>query len=371
MKRSSIIRSFKLSSIYLIIAVFALFSCKSGQKEQKEESGELTKREFKAEKNYVDTVVISKRDFKLQMISNGKLKAVEKTSLKFGTSGEILSINVKNGSVVRKGELIAKIDPSPAKLKLEQAQATMEKAELDFADNILGFGYGRDTSKLTPEMLNVARIRSGYSSAKNNLKQAQLDYRNTELRAPFSGKIANLTSKVHDFATGDICTLINDKEFEVEFTLLETELSFIKIGTVVQISSFANPQKSYPGKVSQINPIVDDKGQVKIIARLSNSDSRLIEGMNVRVIAENTISGKFVVPKSAVVIRDNKTVLFRYNPESKKAMWTYVIVEHSNASQHSVIADSERESVLNSKDIVIVSGNLNLAEGSDVEIKKK
>ena len=37
MKRSSIIRSFKLSSIYLIIAVFALFSCKSGQKEQKEE----------------------------------------------------------------------------------------------------------------------------------------------------------------------------------------------------------------------------------------------------------------------------------------------------------------------------------------------
>ena len=52
-------------------------------------------------------------------------------------------------------------------------------------------------------------------------------------------------------------------------------------------------------------------------------------------------------------------------------MWTYVIVEHSNASQHSVIADSERESVLNSKDIVIVSGNLNLAEGSEKKKKKK
>jgi len=162
MKRSSIIRSFKLSSIYLIIAVFALFSCKSGQKEQKEESGELTKREFKAEKNYVDTVVISKRDFKLQMISNGKLKAVEKTSLKFGTSGEILSINVKNGSVVRKGELIAKIDPSPAKLKLEQAQATMEKAELDFADIFLVLDMGvipqnlhRRCSRLQESVLDI------------------------------------------------------------------------------------------------------------------------------------------------------------------------------------------------------------------------
>ncbi|MDZ4058830.1 MAG: HlyD family efflux transporter periplasmic adaptor subunit, partial [Bacteroidales bacterium] len=170
---------------------------------------------------------------------------------------------------------------------------------------------------------------------------------------------------------GVFCSLIDDSRFEVEFGLLESELSFIKPGSSVKVASFSDPDKWYSGVVSQINPLVDEKGQIKVMAVVNNREGRLLEGMNVRVIAETLIKGKLVVPKSSVVMRDNFDVLFRVSPVSGKAMWTYVKVEMSNTEFHSVTGHKEKNSEINEGDIIIVSGNLNLAEGSNIEIKTR
>jgi hypothetical protein len=59
------------------------------------------------------------------------------------------------------------------------------------------------------------------------------------------------------------------------------------------------------------------------------------------------------------------------SPVSGKAMWTYVKVEMSNTEFHSVTGHKEKNSEINEGDIIIVSGNLNLAEGSNIEIKTR
>ena len=354
--------------LLISLALTLLLSC-SGKNSGNSE-GNATKADFVAEKNLVDTMVLVKRDFNKQIISNGKLRAINKCELKFLTSGEISKIFVANGKSVSKGQVIAKLNTQTASIRLEQASQRMDKAELDFADILIGFGYGRDTANVPKDILKVAKVRSGYTSSINDLKLTKLELSNANLIAPFGGKIANLKAKEYEQSSDAICTLIDDSAFEVDFNLLESEISFVKVGQIVKVASFVNPDTFYRGVVTQINPMVDDKGQINILAKVSNSGGKLLEGMNVKVLVENLIKNQLVVPKSAVVMRDNFEVLFRYDGNGK-AMWTYVNVVFSNSDSHVVAANPEKNAELNVNDVIITSGNLNLADGSNVEIKKR
>jgi len=131
---------------------------------------------------------------------------------------------------------------------------------------------------------------------------------------------------------------------------------------------FADPSKSVTGKVSEINPTVDKNGQIAVRATVRN-DGSLIDGMNVKVIVERMMPGQLVVPRSAVVVRDNLDVLFTYTDDGV-ALWTYVNIIRSNGDSHVVTANADRGAKLNEGDKVIVKGNLNLADGSKVQLKK-
>lgn len=354
-------------NIFLLVALFMLSCSPKGEKEKEVSAAKAT---FTAEKNLVDTVVLKRKGFNRQIVTNGKLRAIKKSDLTFRAQGVISEIFVRNGLYVKKGEEIATLDPKAAKSKLLQSQERMEKANLDFADKLIGYGYGRDTASVPADLLRVIKIQSGYNQSVNELRQSQEDLDNTVLRAPFSGKIANIEGREYEPNSGTFCTLIDDSKFEVEFSLLESELSYIGVGNGVKVSSFSEPAIFYSGVVTQINPVVDNKGQIKVMAQVDNSSGKLMEGMNVKVIAQNLLEGHLVVPKSAVVMRDNFDVLFRFDVTTGKAMWTYVNVVMTNTEFHSVVANEDKNATLNEGDIIIVAGNLNLADGSNVEIKK-
>ena len=146
-------------------------------------------------------------------------------------------------------------------------------------------------------------------------------------------------------------------------------VGFVAVGPTVKTASFNRPDHYYDGVVTQINPLVDDKGQINVRAKVNNTDGKLLEGMNVTVLVENLVRGQLAVPKSAVVIRDNQEVLFRLGPENK-AMWTYVNVVMSNSDSHVVAPNLDKGAELNAGDVIITSGNLNLADGSQVEVRK-
>ena len=164
--------------------------------------------------------------------------------------------------------------------------------------------------------------------------------------------------------------MINDGSFDVEFTVLEGEVHNIREGGAVSVAAFNDPTKRYVGRVVNINPTVDEKGQVLVTASVPRRGDDLIDGMNVKVYVENSLRGKLVVPKSAVLIRDNREVLFTFGKDGK-AHWTYVIVEASNSTSHAVRANEDRGAELEAGASIITSGNLNLADGSGVEIKAK
>lgn len=188
------------------------------------------------------------------------------------------------------------------------------------------------------------------------------------LYAPFTGKVANIKLKKWDKTGSDaFCTLIDDSSYDVNFSALESEYSFLEEGEKVSVTPFGDT-RSFEGTVRDINPVIDDNGQIAVTATMSGS-SRLLDGMNVKITVDRSLPSQLVVPKSAVVIRDGMDVLFRYR--GGKAEWVYVNVLNSNSVSYSVSANTDRGAVLSEGDQIIVSGNLNLADGSQVVVKEQ
>ena len=357
-------------NLKLFLLSMVLISLTSCGGEEKSKDTNSAKADFKAEKNLVDTIILKKVDFYREVVGNGVLKATKRADLRFGTSGEIAEINIENGSLVKKGDVIASLDRRSLALSLEQSQQNLEKAELDLKDNLIGYGYGSDTLNIPKEMIKISKIRSGYSAALHNYKVAKFNYDNARIIAPFSGIVANLTAKPYEQSADIFCTLLDNSNFNVEFNLLESELPFVQKGQVVAIKPYINLTKEYQGVVTNINPIVDENGQIKVTSSIGNIEKGLIEGMNVKLSLKNLLKNQLSVPKTAVVMRDGFDVIFTFNPEKNKASWVYVDVLISNTTHHIIQPNKDKFAELNEGNSIIISGNLNLADNSQVEIRK-
>ncbi|HQM68991.1 MAG TPA: efflux RND transporter periplasmic adaptor subunit, partial [Bacteroidales bacterium] len=149
-----------------------------------------------------------------------------------------------------------------------------------------------------------------------------------------------------------LCTVIFDEVMEVEFPVIESEYGFIDKDMPVGIIPFINDSTLLQGRITQINPQVDESGMVKVKARFRNN-GKLIDGMNVKVVIRKPVPDRLVVPKEALVIRQGKDVIFVR--QDSLAIWKYVTVEYENSTS---VALKEG---LEAGDLVIVSGNVNLA----------
>ena len=347
----------------LLLSVIVLGAIACGNEKKKDEK-EIGKSESQSPLITVDTLVLKKRTFQKQIVCNGKLRAVFKSDLSFDGTGVITAINGSNGGYVKKGEVLATLDMKEAQVELEKSYRAMEKANIDLQDKLIGQGYSADTTGIPTAILRNVKISSGYDNAIDQLEAAKRRLASCYLIAPFSGRIANLDAKIYDRSANKLCTLIDDSYFDVEFSILEAEIEEVTKGQHVKIIPFINDEKTFYGDVTEINPLIDEHGQVKIRARVRNADRYLMEGMNVKIILEREIKNSFVVPKDAVVLRDGFQVMLC--SREGKAVWTYVDVVMSNIDSHVIKGSEKKQTVISEEDVVITSNNLNLADGTDV-----
>lgn len=352
----------------MAVAIALFPACKNGGKT--EELTDESKLQYTPEVNEVEVVPLQRQTFQMQLLANGKLSAAQKSALYFSETGQIVALNVQNGGSVGQGAVIARLDSREQESKLEAARIEVERTRLEYLSFLAGQGYAvSDSASVPQDVRDLASIRSGYAAARNSYAQAQRALAATVLRAPFSGKVADIKLKKWDRTTAEpFCTLIADRTFDVEFSALESEYPFLQKGQPVRVSLFGDDASSVKGTIKSINPSVDKNGQILVTATVPG-DSRMLDGMNVKVIVERSIPDQLVVPKRAVVIRDNLEVLFRYN--GGKSDWVYVNTLRANSESFAIQANSDRGAELHEGDLIIVSGNLNLADGSKVVLKEE
>jgi membrane fusion protein, multidrug efflux system len=335
----------------LLLILSILISCKSKKADNLEE---MARRSSRPEAVLVKTVKLEPSTFYHELISNGKTGSSKKAVVPFKVNGIIKEIYILNGQKVNAGDLLAVIDDFEYKTQLTQARQGLEKAEINFKDDLLSNFSTTDSTGLSHAKIKISRIRSGLNDAITSLAVAEYNYNNTRILSPLSGVIANLEAMQWNPSQNykSLCTVIFDEIMEVEFPVIESEYGFINKGMPVGIIPFINDSALISGKITQINPLVDENGMVKVKAEFQNN-GRLIDGMNVKIVIKKPVPNRLVVPKEALVIRQGKDVIFVR--QDSLAIWKYVIIEFENSTSLSI------KEGLAAGDLVIISGNINLA----------
>ena len=310
----------------------------------------------------VKVVKLEPKVFCHEIVSNGKMSAHDFADLRFADSDATIDkIYVKNGDRVRKGQAIASLGRFKLENTLKQNINDLNKARLELADVLIGQGFDPEKLELVPaETMKLARLRSGMDQAETILAATKRDLEATTLTAPFDGVVANLFQKAHNRPDGaePFCRILATGLMDVEFTVLESELAVIRPGDEVKVSAFASSD-SHTGRVTEINPVVDKDGLVKIRASVPGS-SGLFDGMNVKVSVKRALDDKLIVPKSAVVLRTGKQVVFTHR--NGKAMWNYVHTGLENMNEY--VIDEGLQPDME----IIYDGNVNLAHEAPVKV---
>lgn len=356
-------KKFPYSHIVLFFICIISLGCTSTKDADKES---IVSSKPKSEKSVgempIRVVELHPSEMTHDIMSNGKIVTSEIAELYFDRSEPITHVWVREGQHVNKGENIAQLDSYKLENELSKLILDKEKAILDLKDVLIGQGYDPDNNSSIPdEVMRLARIRSGLDKIETSIAQTKEDIKKCTLLAPCSGKVADVKIKRYGVSKSSeiACRILNDRSMAAEFTLLEDELPFVKTGDNVEISAFAT-EDTYRGRITEINPAIDDKGLVRVKASLE-SNKNATDGMNARIRIRKNLGKRLSVPKSAVVLRSGREVVFTY--EDGKAIWNYVSTGVHNLENVEIIEGLEAGQK------VIVDGNENLAHNSAVTIK--
>ncbi|MBC8754294.1 efflux RND transporter periplasmic adaptor subunit [Kordia sp. YSTF-M3] len=346
--------------ILLFVTFFFFLSCSDTKEtathDEKSEEAKRVSQQLSVQTTKIDSAIFQK-----QTMSNGVVEALQKSELRFKISERVASIHVKNGGFVTKGQVLATLDNAMLENLLERATIDLDKAKRNFIEEKINYGFGGiDESKIEPKKLKNIYLRSGYTEAKNALDNAQIQYNQTLLKAPFSGVVANLESKVGDFVTsGDIfCIIINRKQLEVSFAVLENEIPFLETNQKITVTSFIDEKMHYEGIITEINPLVDRNGLVKIKGSIQKPTASLFDGMHVKIRINKPLTDVLVIPREAVVFREDREVVF--TAENGKAKWNYIEILDENSKSYAL------QKGLKYGDTIIVTGNMNLSHDAKI-----
>lgn len=197
---------------------------------------------------------------------DGKVRA-EQVSITPQVSGAIVELKVKDNQFVNAGDLLFSIDKTPFRIAELNAQAQLAKAQSELAKANNEANRRRHLSQnvisaeeLDTANLNVKAMQASVNVAQATLRQAQWQLEQTEIHAPVSGWITNLSTRTGDFATTGqpLFALVDSHSFYVMGYFEETKLRHIREGAPAQITLYSGNIK-LQGHVSSIGRAIYDQ----------------------------------------------------------------------------------------------------------------
>lgn len=357
----------RISGLLLLAASLAATAGCGGKKDG---GKDIPVQRQEEERPTVEYIVLKPSEFADEVLSNGVLSSARKAVVKWKATGMITRVMVKGGDHVAAGQTLATQDRTEAETALQRARDDRARAVLEMQDFLIGQGYRlADSAKVPKKIRDIAMLKSGYRTAELSLRTAEREIANTSLKAPIAGVVANLTTMAHNTATAgeELCTILDNSRLQVDFPLMEGEATAARRGTPVEVSPLAAEADDTPtasGRIEEVNPVVGQDGLVNAVASLSaKRPEGWIDGMKVNVKIRKMRGNMLVVPKSAVVVRDGKQVVFTIH-EGGYAYWNYVSIGLENSDSYTIVSGLE------SGDSVVVAGNERLAHLAKIIIGK-
>ena len=272
----------------------------------------------------VTAAVVTEGQATTVLTATGYVEAERKADLSPKITSRITQLNVTEGTRVKKGDVIARLDSTDLDAQLAEAKANWVNAQSELKRQQAIFDQGLATRSA----LDAATATEAATRARVQYVEALLDY--TIIRAPFTGVItakrAFVGEAVSPFGSspsgggsgGAIATIVEFSTLYVGADVNEANLSKLSKEQPAEISLDAVPDKTYHGRLRQIVPAADrQKATVRVKVAFLDADDRVLPDLSARVnfTAEPTAGkaarSRILVPRSALITQDGKTGVFR------------------------------------------------------------
>jgi len=265
---------------------------------------------------------VQRGDIQALVSSTGTLQAVTTVSVGTQVSGQISELLVDFNDHVKKGQLLARIDPTIARQGVADAQANLEKVQAEA--NQATSDQSRNLKLSTAGLIAGSALEQGGSakqvadatvrSARVALDRAKQNLSFTSIYAPIDGVVVernvNLGQTVAASLSAPQLFLIANDLSRMQILALVGESDIVRItqGQAVTFTVQALPGQSFPGTVEQVrlqSTTADNVVNYTVVVTVENSDGKLLPGMTARV--------DFLV-KSAVNVLKVANAALRYKP---------------------------------------------------------
>jgi RND family efflux transporter MFP subunit len=235
--------------------------------------------------------------------ANGYVVARTKASIAAKIPGRMEYLGVHEGSLVRKGEVIARLESADQQAALRSARANVGQIEAQLGQ--ARRDLERATSLAAQQVLSAAelenaRTKADVLEAQLNashalVQQAQVNVENTRVRAPFDGTVLRKDAEVGEIVAPSsagggltrtaIVTMADLATLEVEVDVNEAYIAQIRGAQPARITLDAYPDTSFAGRVRQVVPTADrQKATVQVKVSILDRDPRILPEMGAKVI---------------------------------------------------------------------------------------
>jgi RND family efflux transporter MFP subunit len=307
----------------------------------------------------------------------GQVAAVDSSGLSFEVGGQVELVEVDIGDRVKKGDVLAVLDPEPYQLDVDAAEAelikarenvTKTKAEYERQKRIFEQGAGAQRFVEVTEFDYKAALSAvNYQIAKLDLAKRNL--RKTKLLSPYDGVIAWRSVEPNEkvLAGQKILEINATGEMEVQLAVPETNVDQIQIDDPVTIAFPTLPGETAKGRISYIGGAAVKANAFPVKVGLIDPSEKVKPGMT----AEATLSIKdenrkpgYLVPMQAVMPspEPDRGYAFVYDPGTSTVKKTPVR-SRGTADKRVIIEEG-----LEAGDIIAVAGVSFLADGLEVKL---
>ncbi len=245
---------------------------------------------------------------------SGTARAGMESKISFKVAGTLVSLPIKVGDVVRKGQIIAALDPKDNEIEKQEAEASLARAQAEARNAAANYDRVRqlyENQNASRNDLDAARASAESAEAtvrseRTKLDQARLQLSYTRLLAPVTGSIASVDVEINENvqAGQTVALLHSGSSIEVEVAIPESLISEIRKGSLVTVIFDALPGKDFSGTVTEVGVgAVQFATTYPVTVRLTGRNSEVRSGMTAEVTFRFESSDqrkRFLVPPVAL-----------------------------------------------------------------------
>lgn len=280
-------------------------------------------------------------------------------------SGTLTQVYVKEGQIVSKGQLLAKIDDGGLSSQLAQVQAQTALAKTTFERQ------SRLWDQKIGSEIQYLQAKTNYEASKNAFDQLQTQLGKTNVRAPFSGTIDQIITDQGSLVNpgqSPLMRIVNTNDMYVKADVPESYLGKVTEGSEV-IVEFISLGKTYTGKIRQVSNFINpDNRSFSIQVALPNKDHLLKPNLIATIKLNDYVANSTIVIPNNIIQKNskNESLVFMYHPETDS---TGTVKQHIIKTGKEQNGKTEVSEGLQPDDVIIIEGARTLRDGQEVSIK--